>query len=163
MKNITVHLSDIKAITDSLFVTKQDIEKRAHDLINSMVELGAADASERFSNALYAGTNDATVEGRMTGKTEGEVEATGESVLFIEYGTGIGPVEPPHHAGEYGQGQGADPPWYYYGEQGNMPDTMVVRNDSANGTVIRTFGNPANLCMHLAKQTVEEELERRLR
>lgn len=167
MNSVSFNISSIEAAREAIESQKKDIFQAALETVQELIQIGEADATQRFANALYAGTNDVEVNSRITNahghKVVGEVEATGDSALFIEYGTGIGPVEPPHVAGEYGKGRGANPPWYYYGEQGNTPDTMVVREDPARGSVVRTFGNPANLCLHLAKQTVEEEIERRSR
>ena len=141
-----------------------DINAKASVLVERLAKMASAKAQSLYSSALYAGTNDVKTDYKMDGKLSAVVTAEGEAVTFIEYGTGMYP-EPPadmneqgYTHGTYGKGHGANPPWYYYGEQGNTPDTMVVRDDPSKGTVVRTFGNPANLCLHLAKQHVEEQL-----
>ncbi len=141
-----------------------DINAKTSILVEKLAKMASAEAQRLYSDALYAGSNDVTTHHKMDDALSATVTAEGNAVTFIEYGSGLYP-EPPAEMNEqgfrhgtYGIGLGDTPPWFYYGEQGNMPDTMVVRDDPSKGSVVRTFGNPANLCLHLAKQHVEEQL-----
>ena len=86
------------------------------------------------------------------------INASGESILFIEFGTGVyNPVTHPKAdelgmiRGAYGKGYGQNYTWYYRGDPGTNGE------DLGNGR-IRTHGNNANRCMWDAS----EEMRRRI-
>lgn len=137
---------------------KMRVNKLAEEAVTKLAEEAKRDAQRRYDDSLYAGTNDVKVDYDKEGRFKATVTATGKAVGFIEFGTGMYPHEK-YAAGSYGQGKGANPPWTYYGEPGTMPDTYIVRSGK-KGNVVRTYGSPANLCLHLAKQHVQEEAAR---
>lgn len=134
-----------------------DIEKRTENLVNDIAEAGRDKARTNFDLALYAGTKDVTVgiEPGESGKISKTIVATGRSVLFIEFGTGIlYPDTHPQSAefgfvrGTFGKGQGANPKgWFYFGEPGEMGEAPRNQKLAERG-LIHTFGNPANMCMY---------------
>lgn len=154
---------NIKVTVSSSGMSIKDLKQRIQDRVPEFLERMAADAdskaTEYFERAVYAGRNDVKVSHKMIGKKKARVRADGRKILFIEYGTGLGPVEAPYTAGSYGKGQGAHPPWAYYGEIGNSPDSLIVRTTKKRQVVL-TYGNPANLCMHGARENVIQEAGR---
>ena len=149
---------------DVASILKRRVNAIARESAQRMGEWAEKSAQQRYDGAVYAGTNDVTVDHEVKG-TKVTVTARGSAVGFIEYGTGIGyptPAESPYPHGTFGQGKGANPPWTYYGETGNAPRTYVVRSGK-KGDVVRTYGNPANLCLHLTKQELQENAARILR
>lgn len=138
---------------------RDNIKQRVPQFLEAVAADADAKATEYFERAVYAGRNDVKVSHKMIGKKKARVRADGRKIMFIEYGTGIGPVEAPYTAGSYGKGQGAHPPWAYYGDIGNSPDSMIVRTTKKRQVVL-TFGNPANLCMHGARENVIAEAPR---
>lgn len=127
------------------FLTKEEI------FIRRLAEIGVSVASSGFAMADYDGVNDVQVTMTQSGNAA-TVTAFGETVGFIEFGTGIRHPEwdnsemdytPPKH-GTYGKGYGARPGGWYFttGDgakarhtYGNMPaeamktarDDMVAR------------------------------------
>ena len=130
-----------------------------------LAEYGAEDARLRFAAARYAGTNDVTV---ATGESEGHatVDARGEAVAFIEFGTGVRygngyPGERPDGIvgiGEYGDKRGATgKPWAYWGDPGNagwVPKNS--RGESIWGLAM-TYGNAPNAPMYHAANRMQDE------
>ena len=120
--------------------------------------IGGGTARVKFTNAMYAGKNDVEVEVKRVSSTHYQVIASGETVLFIEFGTGINNpelVEPSgltYQHGTYGKGHGADPNgWVYVGEQGNAG--QPIREG-----VYRTYGNPPAKAMYYAAKDMKAEI-----
>ena len=134
-----------------------DIEKRTENLVNDIAEAGRDIARTNFDLALYAGHNDAEVivEPGESGEISKSIVATGTSVLFIEFGTGI--LYPDRHPqsaefgfvrGTYGKGQGANQKgWFYQGEAGELGEPAKNPKLASRG-LMHTYGNPANMCMY---------------
>ena len=146
--------ADLAGIVEDL---AEEIKSGTTKLVEKTAEYADKEAAKYFERAVYAGTNDVTTDHKLESDTEATVSAQGDAVAFIEFGTGLGPVEPPFVAGSYGKGHGAHPPWVYYGEQGNAPDTIDL-GEHKGGHAILTFGNPANLCLHGARDKAEEAI-----
>lgn len=136
-----------------------DIPPKVQIFLDRLSMLGAFRARMDFSTAMYAGTNDVeiTVEPKNNGF---EIVATGQAVLFIEFGTGIKNPEHPQSAefgyahGTYGKGQGANEKgWVYYGEQGNAG--QPIRDG-----VYRTLGNPPARAMYNSSKEMGQEIYR---
>lgn len=106
---------------------------------------------------MYAGTNDVVISVEPTA-TGYKVVATGQAVLFIEFGTGILNPEHPQSSefgfshGTYGKGKGANEKgWIYVGEQGNAG--QPIREG-----VYRTYGNPPAKAMYYAAKDMKAEI-----
>ena len=128
-----------------------DLIEKANELCRRLAEIGKASATIYFSGAIYDGTNDVKV-GPVEPINNGyAVHATGNAVLFIEFGSGtIGGGHP--DVGPYGPGTWSDGPngkghwqepggWYY-----------------RHG--MKSLGNPPAAAMYHAKQDVIEEVQR---
>jgi hypothetical protein len=117
------------------------IERKEAELRSRLASLGATVASIQFSRAIYNGVNDVSVRVDDTGSVA-VIYAEGESVAFIEFGSGekYGSGHP--QAGEFGFGPGTwsegpdgkghwnDPKgwWYGHGQHsyGNPPACAMV-------------------------------------
>lgn len=127
-----------------------DLSRKADELCRRLAELGATRATLDYSNAYYDGTNDVnvTVEAIAHGY---RVRASGNAVLFIEFGSGtIGGGHPRPEIygpgtwsdGPNGKGHWQDPNGWYY----------------AHG--LKSMGNPPAAAMYHAEQEVKDAIER---
>ena len=131
----------------------QWVEQKETELRTRLATLGATVASIQFSRAVYNGTNDVSVRVDDTGSVA-VIYAEGESVAFIEFGSGerYGSGHP--LAGQFGFGPGtySDGPdgkghwnnpkgwWYGHGQHsyGNQPAmAMVAARDAMVEDVTR--------------------------
>lgn len=148
-KRISIQLSDesIKHGIRELRLYKQWVEAKETELRMRLAQLGATVASIQFSRAIYNGSKDVTVRVDATGSVA-VIYAEGESVAFIEFGSGIKYGYGHPQAGEHGVGPGTYPGkghwdnpkgwWYGHGKH--------------------SYGNPPAMAMYDAVQTMTEEL-----
>lgn len=124
------------------------IAAKETELRNKLAALGASVASIQFSRAVYDGTNDVSVRVDDTGSVA-VIYAEGESVAFIEFGSGVthGYGHPQASSlgfgpGTYPEGKGHwdDPSgwWYAHGKH--------------------SFGNPPAMAMYSAVQEMTEQV-----
>ncbi len=154
---ITVNPFDKKSIAAALKQVKQykkDFKAKEQEFLRRVAELGVTIAGEGFSLADYDGVNDVVVQLKKTGDGYAVV-ASGETVGFIEFGTGVKYPEwsgagteytPPPH-GSYGKGRGKNPHgwWFKQGE----------------GAMARhTYGNPPAEAMLTARDQMVENVFR---
>ena len=128
-------------------------------MLDTLAVKGEETARQGFENAVYDGTNDVQVETEK-GNDSRSIIAKGESVTFIEYGTGVyyngsgsymGELPPGISGiGGYGKGLGKNDYWFYSGQPGNAGGALA--NGHPNSTI--THGNPANNCMYLAGEEI---------
>ena len=124
-----------------------DLIEKANTVCERLATIGAVRASLDFSRAIYNGTNDVavTVEPISNGYA---IHATGNAVLFIEFGSGAsygyGHPEPEGYGpGTYpGKGHWDDPNGWWYGNHEH------------------SYGNPPAAAMYHAKQDVLQEVQR---
>lgn len=124
-----------------------DLIEKANRVCERLATIGAVRASLDFSRAIYNGTNDVavTVEPIDNGYA---IHATGNAVLFIEFGSGAsygyGHPEPEGYGpGTYpGKGHWDDPNGWWYGSHEH------------------SYGNPPSAAMYHAKQDVLQEVQR---
>ena len=143
---------------------KNEFDQKVYKTIRNIGTFGLDQAKTNFSRAQYDGTNDVTVTGSAT-MEKGEIVASGRSVLFIEFGTGVHYASNPHpNAYEFGYFPGSYGPnglkdyWLYKGEAGTngVPST-------ANPKMIFTRGNPPNRCMYNTGKAIETQMPRIVR
>lgn len=154
-KTITIELSNksINSAIKELRRYAEWVKKKEDELRSRLAMLGATVASIRFSNAIYNGVNDVTVEVDDNGKTA-VIKASGTSVVFIEFGSGAKYGYGHPQAGEFGFGPGtwSDGPegkgrwdhpkgWYYASGQ-------------------HSYGNPPAQAMYSAVQEMTINLTR---
>ena len=124
-----------------------DLIEKANTVCERLAAIGAVRASLDFSRAIYNGTNDVavTVEPIDNGYA---IHATGNAVLFIEFGSGAsygyGHPEPEGYGpGTYpGKGHWDDPNGWWYGNHEH------------------SYGNPPAQAMYNAKRDIQAEVQR---
>lgn len=142
--------ASVSRATRRLDEYQADLSRKADELCRRLAELGATKATLYFSNAIYDGTNDVgvTVEPIAHGY---RVRASGNAVLFIEFGSGTigfghpdpGPYGPGTWSdGPNGKGHWQDPNGWYY----------------AHG--LKSVGNPPAAAMYRAEQEVITAIQR---
>ena len=87
-----------------------NVEEQVNDIISKMVdyllELGEQTAQSSFNaHTMTYDVESVTVMSEKTDFNKGVVSATGDGVLFQEYGTGVGAIHP--EGGEYGYTPGS--------------------------------------------------------
>ena len=153
---ITVNPYDIKSINNALKqieVYRQDFERKEQEFVRRLAEIGLSVARTGFQLADYDGEKDVVVSMNQTG-TQATIVASGQTVGFIEFGTGIRYPEwsgddtdytPPQH-GTYGKGKGQSPHgWWFtanagssHHTYGNMPaEAMLTARDRMVEQVLR--------------------------
>ena len=154
---IVVNPFDQKSITAALKQVQQykkDFVVKEQEFVRKLAEIGVHVAQVGFATADYDGTNDVVVS--MVKTANGySVVASGETVGFIEFGTGVKYPEwdntemdytPPKH-GTYGKGQGKNP-WGWWFKQ----------NDGGKAT--HTYGNMPAEAMRTARDEIVENVLR---
>lgn len=149
MKKIRCTLETLDKAIAEIERYQKDLNKKVHTLMEKLAEVGIKEATVRFTNVIYDGTNDVTVNQspNWISDTKLVVSATGRSITFIEFGTGVFNTEVHPKAtelgavrGAYGKGKGKNETWAYYGNEADTTagGTVVRRGDE---TVILTHGN----------------------
>lgn len=150
-KSITVDLSvsGINELKKYLREYNKWIKAKSEELCKRLAEMGATKAELNFDSAIYDGTEDHDVAAVPQGELSYKVVASGKTVLFVEFGSGlIGYGHPEASAnsmgpGTYpGKGHWDDPNGWYY----------------AHGK--HTYGNPPNMPMYNTVKELEQDLER---
>lgn len=152
-KTIEIELSE-KSIAEAIKELRnyaQWVEQKTEELRMRLATLGASVASIQFSRAIYNGSNDVSVRVDTKGNTA-TIYAEGESVAFIEFGSGIkyGYGHPDATKFGFGPGTWSDGPdgkghwdnpkgWYF-------------------GSGQHSYGNPPAMAMVSARDTMLEQL-----
>lgn len=153
---IVVNPFDKKSITVAIKQLEQyktEFQAKEKLFVQRLAEIGLNVASTGFAVADYDGDNDVRVRIEFNGN-RAAVIAEGETVGFIEFGTGIKYPEwdnsgmeytPPKH-GTYGKGHGKRPHGWYFVPHGSA------------GAVQHTYGNPPAEAMKTARDTMIEKV-----
>lgn len=152
---IVINPFDPKSISEAIKKVEQykkDFLAKEQVFVKRLAEIGVSVASAGFATADYDGVNDVQV--TVThGGTSATVIAYGETVGFIEFGTGVRYPEwnnsgmeytPPQH-GTYGEGKGANPHGWYF-------------KQSEGGSARHTYGNMPAEAMRTARDTMIERV-----
>ena len=141
---ITIDPFDKKSISDALAQIKQyqrDFERKEQEFVRRLAEIGVSVATAGFATADSDERDSVTVS--LVKTSDGySVVASGESVGFIEFGTGVRNPEwdgsgleytPPKH-GTYGRGWGKNPKGWFFAPgrhtYGNPPaEAMLTARD----------------------------------
>lgn len=152
MKKITVAL-DAKSINKAIRdIRKLDAEwnRKTNEVIRRLAEIGATKASLGFSRAVYTGDNDVSISVKPI-ENGYAIIASGEAVLFIEFGSGItygyGHPEP------MGYGPGT------YPGKGHWNDPNGWRLPKSKGGT-HTYGNPPSATMYHTGKELQQEVLR---
>ena len=118
--------------------------------------MGALKASLEFSRAIYTGIEDHMIEVIPNGDNCYKVKASGETVLFVEFGTGlVGYGHPETHGmtpGSYSETLGKGH-W-------DDPNGWWLPREKSGGHSQHTYGNPPNMPMYNTVKELEQELVR---
>lgn len=153
---IVVNPFDPQSVVTALEQVKQykkDFLAKEKEFVRRLAEIGVRVAQAGFATADYDGVNDVVVS--MVQTSSGySVVAAGETVGFIEFGTGVKYPEwdntgmdytPPKH-GTYGKGLGANPNGWWFKQNegsrarhtyGNQPAEamLTARNEIAERVI----------------------------
>lgn len=127
------------------------VEQKEKELRSRLASLGATVASIQFARAIYNGTNDVSVRVDDTGSVA-VIYAEGESVAFIEFGSGITYGSGHPQAGELGVGPGTYPEGKGHWDN---PNGWWLPKDKGGG---HSYGNPPAMAMYNAVQAITEEV-----
>ena len=133
----------------------KSLDAKVEELRRRLASEGYLIAETQFGTAIYDGHNDVSVELLDEGNKL-VVRASGQSVLFIEFGTGV--TFQTYHpkrgelgmneVGTYGHGLGKlNGGWRYKGEKGTNGE-----DDPKHEGYVHTYGNPANMPMYNASK-----------
>lgn len=148
---------DRKSIDAAIKLLQQyerDFKAKEELFIRKLKDIGVTVATAGFAGADYDGVNDVVVTDTQGG-TNAMVIAYGETVGFIEFGTGVKFPEydssglsytPPAH-GTYGKGHGKNPHGWYF-------------KQSEGGSARHTYGNPPAEAMLTARDKMIESVVR---
>jgi hypothetical protein len=150
---VPLSVSGVQKLQDELKIYRRWQKERAVELAQRLAMLGASVASIRFSRAIYTGPKNAavTVEAIPNGY---RVKANGESVLFIEFGSGVTYGSGHPEAQEFGMGPGTYPDGKGHW---NDPRGWYLPKEKGGG---HTYGNPPAMPMYEARKQIEQELPR---
>lgn len=152
---LVINPFDTKSVSQAIEQLKQykkDFAVKEQLFIKRLAEIGVSVASAGFATADYDGINDVTVRVNQRGN-RAVIIASGETVGFIEFGTGVKYPEwdnsgmdytPPKH-GTYGKGQGASPYGWYF----KQSDGAKARH---------TYGNQPAEAMRTARDVMVERV-----
>ena len=155
MKKVIVPLSvsGIEQLQKAVGEYQKWQEQKTAELLDRLVMLGASTASIRFARATYTGLKDATVtvEPIANGYV---IKAEGQSVLFLEFGSGIRYGSGHPENAEYGMGPGTYPDGKGHWDD---PKGWWLPKNKGGG---HTYGNPPAMAMYEARKSIEQELVR---
>lgn len=156
MKKISVELSKqgINQLAKEISEYQRMINTKADELAKRLAEIGVTKAQSNFDMAEYVGLKDHMLTVEQVGDKQYKVLADGETVLFMEFGTGITYANPPHpEQGEFGAGT-------YEPNYGHWDDPEGWFLPRSKGGRQHTFGNPPNMSMYNTVRYLEQEFER---
>lgn len=166
MKKISINVFSESSINNAIAELKAYKEKMNRQFSDGVLETMAnarETADNIFQGALYSGDNDVSTTLEASGNTV-KIVAHGQSVAFIEFGTGIvngayGGKIPDNVSGrgQYGQGKGSNEHWVYEGNPGN--NGRIIRNDN----IVLTHGDPPAEAMLTARNEIVERITETVR
>ena len=142
----------INAAIKKLQQYEKEFKRKEAEFVRRLKELGVSVATTGFAMADYDGVNDVLIAETQLG-TRALVIAYGETVGFIEFGTGIKFREydsagleftPPPH-GSYGKGKGKNPHGWYF-------------TQSPGAAARHTYGNPPAEALLTARDAMIERV-----
>lgn len=153
--NVTVNVfdpRDIKIATDEIAEYLADLQEKGNQICEQLAEIAQDEAQNIYYGATYDGINDVDV--YIDQIPNGyQVKATGDAVLFIEFGSGA----------TYGYGhpepEGYGPGTYPGKGHWNDPNGWYLPADALGESGIHTYGNPPAAAMYYAKEEAIRNIE----
>ena len=165
MKKIKCTLSTIDKAVAELEAYEKDLKRKTKTLMERLAEIGIKEADVRFKRAIYDGTNDVKVSDSPVWIDDDKlaISATGKSVTFIEFGTGVHYASEDHpKAGEFGYNRGGYghhlgrlDSWRYKGDPGTNGEVIT---EGKHKDEVKTHGNPANRALYDSVKKMREEI-----
>ena len=154
-QTITVDLSvhGIEKLKRFLIGKQRWLDRKTDEVCKRLADMGATKAEVNFAAAYYDGPEDHTITVEPRGKNEYAVVASGTTVLFVEFGSGLIGYG---HDEANGYGPGTYPGKGHWDD----PDGWYIPKAKGGG---HSHGNPPNAPMYKAVRTLEDELERVVR
>ena len=159
-----IKVSGLDRLIKRLQSYQKTLEEKQRRLLEELVNIGVDVASVKFQTAQYDGINDVVVnrQPEWVGEDRLFLTASGSSITFIEFGTGVHYAEQHPKAaelganrGEYGQGNGARDTWGYYGSPGTNGQAI---KETDKGTLVLTHGNPPARAMYDAAKEMRNQI-----
>ena len=160
-----IRVSGVDDLISRLKAYRKTLEDKQHHLLEELAKIGIDVASVKFQTAQYDGENDVVVNNspEWVGENKLFITATGNAVMFIEFGTGVHYSEQHPKAAElgavrgtYGQGKGSRDSWGYYGSPGT--NGRVVK-ETDKGTVVLTHGNPPARALYDSTKEMRDKIK----
>lgn len=150
---ISLDTKSINASIKQLDDYMKNLDSKIDELAKRLADMGAVDVSLGFSKAKYDGKKDfdVSVEGD-NGKYR--IIVSGESVLFVEFGSGVTYGYGHPEADKHGMGPGTYPDGKGHW---NDPNGWWIPKSKGGG---HTYGNPPNMPMYLTAKELRKEVER---
>jgi len=159
-----MEIKGIESLINRLEKVGSSLDSQNTLFLNKLATLGIDTASVAFKTAIYDGDNDVIVHTpEWVGSDKIIIRATGKSVTFIEFGTGVHyfvqhplALEMGAYRGLYGKQKGSNPNgWSYYGVGGT--NGKFIRT-TTKGNIYRTKGNPPARAMYLASKEIRNNI-----
>ncbi|MBR1749978.1 MAG: hypothetical protein IJ740_18950 [Ruminococcus sp.] len=171
MKKVKVYLTpkSLQKAIDEIKTYKKWLLEKTQEFLDELGKQGVDIAHARFEKAEYDGTKDFAVSLETRDEKTVAIVAIGQSVLFLEFGTGVvykdDHPEKPNGIlarGTYGKGHGKQQTWGFYGDDkgshGKYATTKLKTGEIVEKIphVVLTHGNPANMCLYETRKELKE-------
>jgi len=157
-------IEGIGRLINRLEKVESSLDSQNKLFLTRLAGMGIDTARVAFGTAQYDGNNDVVVHTpEWAGESTIIIRATGKSVTFIEFGTGVTnfaqhpmAIKMGAYRGLYGAQKGSNPKgWSYYGVAGTNGELVRA---SPEGNVYRTHGNPPARAMYLADKEIRNNI-----
>lgn len=165
MKKIKCTLGTLHKAIAEIESYQKELDTKVHTLMERLAEIGIEESTVRFANAIYDGTNDVRVNNTPVwiDKNKLAISATGKSITFIEFGTGVHYATESHpkagdfgfDRGGYGYHLGKLDSWRYSGNPGTNGEVITEGKHQGD---IKTHGNPANRALYDSAKEMREQI-----
>ena len=147
----------IDAIIQGLEDYKKSLKAKADALVRALAEMGATNVSLIYARTPYTGPKitDVTVEERGEGKYA--IVASGQTVLFLEFGAGV--TYGDGHPQPMGYGPGTYPGKGHWDD----PEGWYLPKSAAGARGVHTYGNAPSAAMYHTAKGLYEMVEQAAR
>ena len=153
--NMTLDPKSIDRAIKRMQAYQNRLERKCRNIAEECAKLGALSATIDFSRVPYVGDKDLTVNVRREGEKY-VITAAGETVMFLEFGSGAAYGDGHPDAAKYGFGPGT----WSDGPNGkhhwNDPRGWYVPKEKGGG---HSYGNPPAMAMYNASKNIQQEIE----
>lgn len=165
MKKIRCTLGTLNKAIAEIEQYQKNLDRKVHILMERLAEIGIEEATVRFANAIYDGTNDVRVNNAPVWIADNKlaISASGNAITFIEFGSGVHYAGQAHpkagefgfNRGGYGYHLGRFDSWRYLGNPGTNGEVIT---EGAHKGEVKTQGNPANRALYDSAKKMREQV-----